>query len=777
MTSIDSESFPKVLTLYLELSQYPILAPIIRERMREMLFERNIISPEAFETEAQQKAKQSQRREGLYDPHSQEPSEAWQQRLRIVRDNLTDFYFAYNLPHELFEDLVRSVLEERIPSKEVVLTFHPELAPWDMLFAQGEAYENLPPEERERVKHDLQEIKVVLIKSMISDHLEYLGIAKEWFDIADLKEIRRRRIGRGKIGGKAAGIKLAESVLRKKASPELLGDLSVPESWFVGADVFYRFTQVNGLLAYANQKYKTKDEIRQDYPTIRDSFRRGRFPEEFIDNLRSILDQTKGIPLIVRSSSLLEDSFGTSFAGKYESHFCPNQGADKENLGDLVAAISRVYASVYSPDVLLYRRRMGLIDYDERMAILIQQVVGSQHGRYFLPSAAGVAFSRNQFRWSPRIDRKAGFLRMVWGLGTRAVDTVAGDYPRLVALSHPELRPETSPQAIRRYSQSKVDVIDLEKNEFLTLPVNQVISGHLPHLRWIGQHYQQGSLQDFVSRPLNLNPKEVVITFHELLRKTPFPKLMRDMLATLEQAYKTPVDTEFAIILTDEGTNEPGVNIGLVQCRPQSQLITQRAKLPSNIPPERKVFTIDRVVPNGRVSNVRYLVYVQPQGYNRLPVGPIRRELAGVVSNLNQKLEGETFFLMGPGRWGSSNTELGIPITYADIYNSSALIELFEGDEAPEPSYGTHFFQDLVEAKIFPLALAIDGPEDSFNRRLFEQSANSLTALLPEAAEWSDVIRLIDLEAIGPGERLQLVMDNDADQAVAYLTSTPEDVA
>jgi hypothetical protein len=638
-----------------------------------------------------------------------------------------------------------------------------------MLFAQGEAYESLPSDQRERVKHDLQEIKVVLIKSMISDHLEYLGIAKDWFDISDLKEIRQRRLGRGKIGGKAAGIKLAETILRKKAAADLLENLYVPKSWFVGADVFYQFTQMNGLLAFANQKYKPKEEIRDEYPTIRQSVRQGRFPEEIIDGLRGILEAVQGKPLIVRSSSLLEDSFGTSFAGKYESHFCPNQGTPKENLGDLIAAISKVYASVYSPDVLLYRRRMGLIDYDERMAILIQEVVGRQYDRYYLPAAAGVAFSRNQFRWSPRIDRKAGFLRMVWGLGTRAVDTVAGDYPRLVALSHPELRPEANPQAIRRYSQSKVDLIDLEGNAFLTLPVEQVISSRLPHLRWIGQRFQQGALQDFVSRPLNLDPREVVITFHELLRRTEFPALMKSMLTTLEEAYKTPVDTEIAITLSNEGADEPAVSIGLVQCRPQSQLAAQQARLPSNIPAERKVFAIDRVVPNGRVSNIRYVVYVHPKAYAGLPVGPIRRELAQLVGRLNQLLEDETFILMGPGRWGSSNTELGIPISYADIYNASALIELFEGDEAPEPSYGTHFFQDLVEARIYPLALAIDGPQDSFKRDFFEGTKNALAKLLPESDNWNDVVHVIDVVANTGGDRLELVMDSDVDQALAYL--------
>ncbi|MGD8865342.1 MAG: PEP/pyruvate-binding domain-containing protein, partial [Anaerolineales bacterium] len=337
--TVDSGGFPKVLTLYLAISQYPILGPKIRERMRQELFQRGVITPEDFEAEAREKAVQSQIREGLGDSLGQEPTDSWRQRLGIIRDNLTDFYFAYNLPFEQFEKILKEVLSGRVPTEEVVLTIHPELAPWDMLFAQGEMYENSPPEKRESVAHHLKEIKVVLIKAMISDHLPYLAIAREWFDIADLKNIREHRIGRGKIGGKAAGVMLADTVLRKSADPELKPFLHVPPSWFLGADVFYQFSQVNGLLRFANQKYRTEEEIRTDYPAIESVFLDGQFPTEIVESLRSLLETVGSKPLIVRSSSLLEDSYGTSFAGKYESYFCANQGDPDQNLADLLNAV------------------------------------------------------------------------------------------------------------------------------------------------------------------------------------------------------------------------------------------------------------------------------------------------------------------------------------------------------------------------------------------------------------------------------------------------------
>ena len=765
----DPDGFPKVLTLYLELSQYPILAPEIRARMREEIFKRGVITAEDFEAEVRAKAIQSQEREGLSDPLAEETQSTWLTRQRIVRDNLTDFYFAYNLPHDLFADLVKDTLAMRVPSEQVVLTFHPELAPWDMLFAQGEAYEALPRDKRSDIEHHLEEIKVVLIKAMISDHLEYVGIAKEWFSIADINAIRARRIGRGKIGGKAAGIELARCVLSKAGEPAQLINLDYPRSWFLGADVFYRFTHFNNLLDYANQKYRNESEIREQYPGIRAEFQEGWFPEEIVDELRGILARVGSTPLIVRSSSLLEDSFGFSFAGKYESHFCPNQGQPKANLRALLRAIARVYASVYSPDALLYRKSKGLVDYDERMAILIQEVRGRRVGHHLMPDAAGVAFSHNQYRWSPAIDRDSGFLRLVWGLGTRAVEQIGNDYPRLVALSHPDLKPETDPSRIRRFSQHFVDLIDLEANDFRTLPVSEVVNLSTPRLRWIAQRFQHGHLGDFVGTPVQLDPQEPVLTFDGLLRRTSFVPRMTSILNTLETAYRVPVDVEFLTLLPDTGTGYLEPLIYLLQCRPQSHLERASVQLPREIPESRRLFISHRLVPDGRVADIRYMVYISPDGYRRIQVETSRHELARLIGRINARLENEVYILMGPGRWGSQNPGLGIPVGYGDIYNASALIEIASDKRAPEPSYGTHFFQDLVEAQIYPLALALADESDEINHSFFEHSPNELAELLPDDAEWEATVRVIDVAEVSGGQHAELVMNGEVGMAIAYL--------
>ncbi|MGD8552883.1 MAG: PEP/pyruvate-binding domain-containing protein, partial [Anaerolineales bacterium] len=720
------------------------------------------------------KAVQSQKREGLTDPVAQESEDTWQRRVAHIRDNLTDFYFAYNLPFEQFEKILKEVLSGRVPTEEVVLTIHPELAPWDMLFAQGEMYENSPPEKRESVAHHLKEIKVVLIKAMISDHLPYLAIAREWFDIADLKNIREHRIGRGKIGGKAAGVMLADTVLRKSADPELKPFLHVPPSWFLGADVFYQFSQVNGLLRFANQKYRTEEEIRTDYPAIESVFLDGQFPTEIVESLRSLLETVGSKPLIVRSSSLLEDSYGTSFAGKYESYFCANQGDPDQNLADLLNAVQKIYASVYNPDVLLYRRKVGLIDYDERMAILIQEVQGSKRGRYFMPDAAGVAFSRNEFRWSPRIDREAGFLRMVWGLGTRAVEQLGNDYPRLVALSHPSLRPEAAPRDILRYSQHEVDLIDLNENTFCTLPVKQALKAPNPNLRWIAQRHAQGSLEDLMRTPTAPDAEDLVITFESLLSRTTLPGRMRQLLHTLEQAYQGPVDTEFTIELKAVERGRPEPHIHLLQCRPQSHLQDMNVELPQDVPEERILFTSHRMVPTGKVSDIQYIVYVCPRPYNELATPAQKSQIARLIGRINQHLEGKCFILIGPGRWGSNNPDIGIPVGYGDIYQARALIEVAEDEQAPEPSYGTHFFQDLVEAHIFPLAVTAADDNSIFNRAFFEEARNKLAQMMPQESDWDTYVHLIEVQQEAPDQKLDLIMDGEAGEAIAYLIPTKQ---
>lgn len=759
--------------IYLALCQYPVLAGRIRARMRRELFERGIITPLEFEEQARALAIQTQEWEGLRDPYGEEPAEMWELRLQRVRDHHTDYLFSQYLSYELFEQLVWEVLRERgVTFEDQALSFNPELAPLELVFEEAFRIESMPPEQRVPLEARLKENKVVIIRTLISDQLGYLDVAKQWFTVEDLAEIRRRKIGTGRIGGKAAGMLLALRILRSSGDPEILECLNVPDSYFIGSDVFYTFMTINNLVRWNDQKYKSEEEMRTDYPQIVRDFESGQFPVDILDHLRDLLARIGKKPLIVRSSSLLEDNFGTSFAGKYESVFLPNQGDVEQNLRELVRGITRVYASTLNPGALLYRRSKRLQDYDERMAILLQVVEGERYGRFFLPHAAGVAFSRNLYRWAPQIRREDGFVRLVWGLGTRAVDRVGNDYPRLVALSHPLLRPSTDPKQVRRYSQQYVDLIDLEENTFKSLPIHEVLDARYPPLRYLAQVDREGYFESLRSALLDVTPRHLVITFEELLKRTDFAEKMRHILKTLEKNYHSPVDLEFTLNIEHTDHAQPHLCITILQCRPQSSLMpTEVVSLPVNLQPEDIIFSTRFVVPEGVVSGIDYVLYVPPEGYFQLESMDLRNLLVRSIARLNAALENERFICVGPGRWGSANSDLGVPVNYGDIYHTRALVELAgQGvGSAPEPSLGTHFFQDLLESQIYPLAIVLDDPQSVFNRRFFDGSPNRVEQFIQVDARILPALRLIRVADFRPGHHLRLVMSDEKSYAVAYL--------
>lgn len=765
--------------IYVKLAQFPILADKIRSRMREELFRRGIISLEAFEQEVEQKAIESQKREGVFDPFNQEPANVWQERKDRIRDFQTDFYFGFNLPTSLFEAITQEVLKDQPARNEPIdLSFNPELAPWDMLFRQGLIYESMAPPEREKIYHHLEEIKAVLIKGMISDQLPYIGVARRMFDTADLQRIHRRRIGRGKIGGKAAGMLLAWKILKQRdpeIGPDISHEISIPESYFIGTEVIYQFRVLNNLDYLMNQKYRSLDEIRADYPKIVEAHLKGKFPDKIVDQLREVLVQVGQIPIIVRSSSLLEDNFGFSFAGKYDSYFLANQESIEQNLQALLDAIRRIYASTLNPDAILYRQRNQLIDYDERMAILLQTVRGVRNGRYFLPSVAGVGFSQNSIRWNPEIRREDGFLRMVWGLGTRAVDRIGNDYTRIVALSHPQLRPETTARAIRQYSQRYVDLIDLEDNEFKTLPVSPVLEELVkvnnPDLRYVVSVDQGDYIRNLVTTSSLNRVDDLLITFDYLTKDRNFVKLIRTALMRLEQAYDRPVDVEFTVeIITN--TSTPEYKLSILQCRPLSQReIDVRVQIPANLPEEDILFNSSVLVPDGRAEEIRFIIFVDPYEYRQIPTITQKAEIGRAIGRINEALAKSRFVIMGPGRWGSSNLDLGVRVSYADIYNTKALIEISVASEqgVPALSYGTHFYQDLVESGIYSLPLHLEDKRSIFNWKFFKNAENRLVYYSPQDAELAPYLKVIDIELESDGRRLAILMDGTQDEAVGFL--------
>ena len=436
---------------------------------------------------------------------------------------------------------------------------------------------------------------------------------------------------------------------------------------------------------------RISEEIKQEYPFLEYIFKNSHFHPEAISTFNKILDDMHEKPIIVRSSSLLEDSFEASFSGKYKSLFLANTGTKEERLAALKNAIAEVYASTFAPDPIEYRKERGLLDFGEEMGILIQEVVGTKIGKYYLPSYAGVAFSNNEFRWSTRINKQDGVIRLVAGLGTRAVDRTMDDYPALVCPGQPGLKVNTSYEEIIRYSQRFVDVINLETNQFETIEFTRLIkecNGNFPALDKIVSFNRTGTLVEPVSTMADYTKEDLIITFNNLINKTTFINQINAMLKELKKVYNRPVDIEFA---------SDGEKMYLLQCRPQSQFEQEiNVKIPKNIPSHSIVFTTHHFVSNGIVEDIDYIVYVEPTSYSKLACADDMVTVGKIISKLNRLLPKKKFILIGPGRWGSKgDIKLGVPVIYSDINNTAILIEVAQEATgyAPELSFGTHFFR------------------------------------------------------------------------------------
>ena len=334
------------------------------------------------------------------------------------------------------------------------------------------------------------------------------------------------------------------------------------DSFFIGADVFYTFL-VQNKIWWTRQKQKDKEHFLEGADESRQRMLEGVFPEYITKQFGDLLDYFGQSPIIIRSSSLLEDAFGNAFAGKYESIFCANQGPRAKRLEDFMSAIRRIYASSMSEKALNYRAQRGLLDKDEQMALLVQRVSGAPYGKNFFPQAAGVGFSFNPYVWSENIEPEAGMVRLVFGLGTRAVDRSDDDYTRIVALDAPELRPETNLRQIRQFAQQRIDLLDLEANQLSSKGFEEIAQdcGRIPMSMFASR---DTALERRAAESGIENVFSYTLTFNDLLTKTDFASDMRQMLSILEKAYDCPVDIEFT--LNFFGNNEYKIN--LLQCRP-----------------------------------------------------------------------------------------------------------------------------------------------------------------------------------------------------------------
>ncbi len=626
------------------------------------------------------------------------------------------------------------------------------------------AEETLTPRERG--------YRVSLIRRLLTEDTRFIAVALKFLNLNDFRELLHRVIypteSHGKLGGKSSGLLLASEILKKTLLPkEGMPAIKIPKTWYLTSDAILRFIQHNDLEEIVEQKYENIARVRQEYPYIVHLFKNSIMPPEIVNGLSVALDDFGESPLIVRSSSLLEDRFGTSFAGKYKSLFIANQGPKRDRLRDLVDAIAEVYASTFSPDPIEYRIEHGMIDFHEEMGIMIQEVVGRKVGDYYFPAMAGVAFSHNEFRWSRRIRREDGLLRMVTGLGTRAVDRLSDDYPILLSPGQPNLRANVTLDEKIYYSPHKADVINLRTNTFETVDIRDLVRAcgeEYPLLGGIMSLLRNDRIEFPGGMGFDFERDRFIVTFDGILQNSGFVPGMSLIMKTLQAEMGVPVDVEFA---------HDGTDLYIVQCRAQAfGSAAQPADIPRDVPPERVVFSASRHVTNGSVSEISHVVYIDPARYSALAD---REELLAVgraVGVLNQILPKHRFILMGPGRWGSrGDIRLGVSVTYSDINNTAMLIEIArkQGGYLPEPSFGTHFFQDLVESSIRYLPLYPDDRGVVFNEAFFLENRNFFPSLVPKYASLADTIYVIDIPHSCGGQVLNVLMNGERDEALALL--------
>jgi len=617
-------------------------------------------------------------------------------------------------------------------------------------------------------------IKTALIRRFFTNRPEYVNIAKTYIKTKDFVSLLAKTVGpshgSGKFGGKTSGIFLAEKILKESMEKyEIIRDISFPRSWYVASDTMFNFIHYNDLDETFQTKYLHPDQIRQEQPFLEQVFKNAIFPHDIVEGFRRIVRDLQGKPIIIRSSSLLEDSYGAAFSGKYKSLFISNTGSEEDRLHSLMDAIAEVYSSTFNPDPIEYRRERGLLDFSEEMGILIQEVVGIKVGHYYLPAYAGVAFSRNEFQWSPRIQREDGMVRLVPGLGTRAVDRVGNDYPILVSPRKPKLQVNTLISERIQYSPRYMDVINLRSGAIETVDAIEFFKEHVDEFRYLNKLisiHKEGRLDNPPSILLNPEESDMVITFSNLFEKSDFLEKIKNILFLLEDKIGVPVDVEFA---------SDGEKLYVLQCRPQSQSRgMERKPIPKNVPNDKILFFTNKYITTGQVENIDYIVYVVPEEYLNLESREEMQKIATIINELNKKLPKRKFILMGPGRWGSrGDIKLGVPVKYGDINNTSLLVEIAKekGEYTPELSFGTHFFQDLVEAEIKYLPLYPGEPENIFNEDLILYQKNQLANILKNYQKYEKVIRVVKTSNIFAGDSLSVIMDAEAGEALAYLKS------
>jgi hypothetical protein len=459
-------------------------------------------------------------------------------------------------------------------------------------------------------------------------------------------------------------------------------EIAVPTSAVLGTDVFDAFLDENGLRSFAVECDDEQETARR--------FQAARFPVEAGRDVAAFLEQARW-PLAVRSSSLLEDSQHQPFTGVYDTLMLANDRPSlEERLAQALSAIKRVYASTFSRHARAYLQATPYRLEEEKMAVILQRVVGRAHGRRFYPVLSGVARSHNSYP-TPPMSSRDGVVAVALGMGREIMD--GGPCLRFCP---------RYPRHVLQFS-SVPDVLETTQREFWALPLGEradpgmreqafdldaaEIDGTLAAVAST-HSWQDDSIHDGLARP-----GARVVTFAPVLKHDLFPlaQLMRELMDLGERGMATPVEIEFAV---DLGGPERASEFGFVQMRPLALARETEALELGEVEPSAVLCRSLRVLGNGRLEGIRDLVVVDFQRFERARA----REAAAEIARVNARLVAERtpYLLVGVGRWGSRDPWLGIPVTWDQVSGARVIVEAGLRDLSVTPSQGTHFFQNLT---------------------------------------------------------------------------------
>jgi len=561
------------------------------------------------------------------------------------------------------------------------------------------------------------------------------------------------RIGPGDIGGKGGGVKyfydkfLTEEGKREwneKFNPHIL---RIPDSSVLRTGLFKEFVEKRHLLDVIDI---------DDDEEVKRRFLEAEITGSLRDRLKAFLEK-KTYPLAVRSSALNEDAQSHPFAGLFKTILLPNNHPDfKVRFRQLEQAVKIVYASTYMTNPKQYMATHGLSIENELMAVLIQEVVGFRHGRWFYPHLAGVAQSLNYFPVG-YLKPQDGIVLLVMGLGKGAVD---GNCVMRFSPSYPNIRPQMQQAKDALQScQKEIYVLDMGKNDveindemdtLAVIPLQEVADDEV--IPFFASTY---SISEGVFYPGLRKGGISILTFDSVANSEifPFSEMIKWLLKRNENLWKVPIDLEFAVNLEFSPRGAKAI-FYMLQVRP---LVVQRygseVKIPDEMDTSKLMIRATVAMGNGVIGNTKYVVYIP-----MVKLEPARsRSIAQKIANISQKLreEGKGFILVVPGRLGSTNPYLGIPVAFSNIDGARAIVEVSGGDLRVEPSQGTHFFSNIVSGRIMYLFVDNENKSSFFNKEWFDQQLN---------AGGDEDVKLIETK-----EPLRIAVDGKTMKGIIYM--------